>query len=299
MYIRTTSKPVSNRQQASSQQNLCILSVKMLAALVLVLLVFSVTEGRIMSKCELKEQLEASQIQVIRSIGDKMTKDKLIARLVCNVENTSGFNTSLVTSIQDEIRPAFQIPPKPKEEKPPAKEEDDEKLEEEHIIPVKPQSPPKGRSGRSVPEGKTAEILGAKERLWTWRRGLFPEKIPADSSGSGPEAMSEEDSSGDSSEEEGRDDVIAWDLLGIFQLSDHEACDPGSSASLNLCGLECSALVDDDISDDIACLKILAGSSNKFSGLSPKKRFLAQMLAMLPVKECRSVLPSKYFAECS
>ncbi len=159
------------------------------------------------------------------------------------MENTSGFNTSLVTSVQinqDEIRPPFQIPPQPKEEKPPAKEEDDEKLEDEHIIPVKPQSPPKGRCGRSVPEGKTVEKLGAKEPLWTWRRSLFPEKIPADSSGSGPEAIYEEDSSGDSSEEEGRDNVIAWNLLGIFQLSDHVACDPGSSGSLNLCGLECS-----------------------------------------------------------
>ncbi len=57
-----------------------ILSVKMLAALVLVLLVSSVTEGRIMSKCELKEQLEVYQIQVIRSIGDKTTVDKLITR---------------------------------------------------------------------------------------------------------------------------------------------------------------------------------------------------------------------------
>ncbi len=167
----------------------------------------------------------------------------LFILVVCKVENTSGFNTSLVTSVQinqDEIRPPFQIPPQPKEEKPPAKEEDDEKLEDEHIIPVKPQSPPKGRRGRSVPEGKTVEKLGAKEPLWTWRRSLFPEKIPADSSGSGPEAIYEEDSSGDSSEEEGRDNVIAWNLLGIFQLSDHVACDPGSSGSLNICGLECS-----------------------------------------------------------
>lgn len=166
-----------------------------------------------------------------------------ILLVVCNVENTSGFNTSLVTSIQinqDEIRPAFQIPPKPKEEKPPAKEEDDEELEEEHIIPVKPQSPPKGRRARSVPEGKIVEILEAKEPLWTWRRGLFPDKIPADSSGSGPEAISEEDSSGDSSEEEGRDDVIAWNLLGIFQLSDRVACDSGSGQSLNICRMKCS-----------------------------------------------------------
>lgn len=144
----------------------------------------------------------------------------LFVLVVCNVENTSGFNTSLVASVQIN-QPPFQIPPKPKNEKPPA---DDVKMEDEHIIPVQPQSHPKGRRGRSVPEGKTFEIL-------------FPEKVPADSSGSGSEVTSEEDSSGDSSEEE-REDVIAWNLLGIFQLSDRVACD--SSGSPNLCGLECS-----------------------------------------------------------
>ncbi|XP_048051987.1 uncharacterized protein wu:fj19g03 isoform X2 [Megalobrama amblycephala] len=260
----------------------------MLAALALVLLVFSVTEGRILSKCELKEQLEAAQIQQIRAMGDTTTVDKLIARFVCNVENTSGFNTSLVTSVQinqDEIRPPFQIPPKPKDKKTPAKEEDDEKMEEEHIIPVQPQSHPKGRRGRSVPEGKSFEIL-------------LPEKVPADLSGSGSEALSEEDSSGDSSEEEEREDVIAWNLLGIFQLSNRVACDCGSSGSLNLCGLECSALINDDITDDIACLKTLAGSHGKL-GFNPKKRFLTKMLAVVLVKECHSVVPSKYFAECS
>ncbi|KAK7161171.1 hypothetical protein R3I94_003990 [Phoxinus phoxinus] len=270
----------------------------MLAVLALVLLVSSATEGRILSKCELKERLEAAQVQVIRATGDNMTVDKFIARLVCNVENISGFNTSLVTSVQinqDEIRSLFPIPPKPKDEKQPAKEDDDEKMEEEHIIPVQPQSHPKGRRGRSVPEGKTFEKQGAKERFSTWHHDLFP----ADSSGSGSEAASEVDSSGDSSEEEEREDVITWSMLGIFQLSDRVACDPGLSGSLNLCGLECSALINDDITDDIACLKILAGSRGKFSGFNPKKRFLAQTLAMELGKEFRAVVPSKYFAECA
>jgi len=54
--------------------------VKMLAALALVLLVSSATEGRILRKCELKKQLEAAQIQVPEAMGDKMTVDDLIAR---------------------------------------------------------------------------------------------------------------------------------------------------------------------------------------------------------------------------
>lgn len=239
-------------------------------------------------------------------------------------------------------------------------------MEDEHIIPVQPQSHPKGRRGRSVPEGKSFEIL-------------FPEKVPADSSGSGSEALSEEDSSGDSSEEEKREDVIAWNLLGIFQLSDRVACDSGSSGSLNLCGLECSGewrtnipkipeqihiyssvvfLLSWQLSSMMTSLMTSlawrlwqeATASCKFQAIKTKcanahsiscrfnpnilfpavasipRRdsslrceyelrdcscdwpaalssstcvFMCFRLAVVLVKECRSVVPSKYFAECS
>ncbi|XP_016145394.1 lysozyme C, milk isozyme-like [Sinocyclocheilus grahami] len=94
----------TNSAGAASQQNLCINPVKMLAAFALVFLVSSVTEGRIISKCELKEKLEASQIQVIRAMGDKMTRNDLNARLVC-LAGATGFNTSFVKN----------VPAKPKE----------------------------------------------------------------------------------------------------------------------------------------------------------------------------------------
>ncbi|KAL0202876.1 hypothetical protein M9458_000894 [Cirrhinus mrigala] len=81
--------------------------VKMLAALAMVFLVSSVTEGRIISKCELKEKVEAAQIEVIRAMGDKMTQTELTARLVC-LAGATGFNTSFVKT----------IPAKPKEYKP-------------------------------------------------------------------------------------------------------------------------------------------------------------------------------------
>ncbi|KTF76123.1 hypothetical protein cypCar_00038118 [Cyprinus carpio] len=79
-------------------------AVKMLAVFALVFLVSSVTEGLIISKCELKEKLEATQIQVIRAMGDKMTVNDLNARLVC-LAGATGFNTSFVKN----------IPAKPKE----------------------------------------------------------------------------------------------------------------------------------------------------------------------------------------
>uniref|UniRef100_A0A8C2INI1 lysozyme n=1 Tax=Cyprinus carpio TaxID=7962 RepID=A0A8C2INI1_CYPCA len=46
-------------------------------------------------------------------------------------------------------------------------------------------------------------------------------------------------------------------LYGVFQLSDQWACDSGMNPSLNVCNMTCSALTDDDVTDDIACLKTL------------------------------------------
>lgn len=57
-----------------------VLSLKMLAVLVLVLLVSSMNEGRIVSKCELKTHLEAAQIQGMKAMGNSMTIEHLIAR---------------------------------------------------------------------------------------------------------------------------------------------------------------------------------------------------------------------------
>ncbi|XP_043107148.1 sperm acrosome-associated protein 5 [Puntigrus tetrazona] len=70
----------------------------MLAGLALVLLVLGVTEGRIISKCELKKKLETAQIQVIRAMGENMTANDLNYRLVC-LASTTGFNTSFVKHI--------------------------------------------------------------------------------------------------------------------------------------------------------------------------------------------------------
>ncbi|XP_039541924.1 sperm acrosome-associated protein 5-like [Pimephales promelas] len=184
-----------------------VLLVKMLAALALVLLVSSATEGRILRKCELKKQLEAAQIRVIRAMGDKMTVDDLIAKLVCKA-NGSGFNTSFVKTIA----------PKPKEN-------------EIHSF------------GHHKPRP-------------------------------------------------------VWRLYGVFQLSDQVACDSGMVPSLNVCNMSCSALIDDDITDDIACLKTMINS------IKPKPKNASDItlplvtLNTILVRECRFVVPSHYFAEC-
>ncbi|XP_046693095.1 uncharacterized protein wu:fj19g03 [Silurus meridionalis] len=68
---------------------------------------------------------------------------------------------------------------------------------------------------------------------------------------------------------------------GIFQLSD-SACNSGLDYSLNHCELDCSALTDDDITDDIACLMSLDEN--------------VKQMTFTP--ECLSVDSSEYFAEC-
>ncbi|KAG7220262.1 hypothetical protein INR49_018318 [Caranx melampygus] len=57
-------------------------------------------------------------------------------------------------------------------------------------------------------------------------------------------------------------------LYGLFQLSDQLACSSNSSApSPNVCGLNCTSLIDDDISDDISCmLHILTNFIDKALG---------------------------------
>ncbi|XP_067298702.1 lysozyme C-3-like [Pseudorasbora parva] len=181
-----------------------VLPVKMLAVLALVLLVFSATEGRVLSKCELKAQLDAAQFQVIRAMGEKMTVDDLIARIVCKA-NGSGFNTSFVKAIAA----------KPK-------------------------------------ENEAFNKTGAFRQMY-----------------------------------------------GVFQLSGQPACDSGMMPSLNVCNMSCSALIDDDISDDITCLKTVIGSIKP----KPKNKPLEITLPLatlntILVPECHFVVPSRYFAEC-
>ncbi|XP_051755106.1 lysozyme C, milk isozyme-like isoform X2 [Ctenopharyngodon idella] len=89
---------------------------------------------------------------------------------------------------------------------------------------------------------------------------------------------------------------VSGQLYGVFQLSDHLACDSGMMPSLNVCNMSCSALIDDDISNDIACLKTLMNTMKP----KPKEKPTDgnKILEALMVKECRSVVPSKYFADC-
>ncbi|XP_056319024.1 sperm acrosome-associated protein 5 [Danio aesculapii] len=180
------------------------LLVKMLCAFALLLLVARATEARIVSKCELKEKLEATQIEVIRAMGDKMIVEELISRLVCKASMT-GFNTSLVKTI---------------------------------IVNPNPLN------------------------IFSTRR-------------------------------------LVWRLYGLFQLSDQWACDSGLTPSLNVCNISCSDLIDDDVTDDIACLKTVISSIKPRPKQKPNEITLPiTTLSTILVRECHFIVASEYFFEC-
>ncbi|KAJ8002125.1 hypothetical protein DPEC_G00176580 [Dallia pectoralis] len=98
--------------------------------------------------------------------------------------------------------------------------------------------------------------------------------------------LSAKTSSENNSEEE-----TEWTLYGLFQLSDHVICASGSIPSLNLCQMNCSALIDDNLSDDINCMETIGRTME--SGLQHSMA-LTTMLKLLFPKDCERTTASTY-----
>ncbi|KAK7165732.1 hypothetical protein R3I93_005723 [Phoxinus phoxinus] len=99
--------------------------------------------------------------------------------------------------------------------------------------------------------------------------------------------------------ESAEDKNEVWTLYGLFQLSDHVVCNSSTqSHSLNLCGLTCNQLLDDNISDDLACIQVLI---NKMTGVIPDPetaKHIRNMISLIYQPECVNAKASTYFADC-
>ncbi|XP_052401018.1 uncharacterized protein LOC127948563 isoform X15 [Carassius gibelio] len=291
--------------------------VKMLVVVALVLLVFSVTEGRIINKCELKARLDAAQLQQITVMEETITVNSLIARLVCKA-SFSAFNTSFVqnTAVHNEMMPAqyppqvaSQVPPQaPPSGAPPqaSPHRGPPKAPSSRVLPQAPAGsppkvPPSGAPTKVPPSGSPHKVppFGAPSKV---PPSGSPPKIPPSGSppkvppsGSPPKVLP----SGAQSSSKPHPTTAAKDaghLYGVFQLRDQLVCDSGMIPSQNVCNMTCSALTDDDITDDITCLKTLTN----FMNAKPKEVLfdVKKIAEMMLVEECRSVVPPNYFAEC-
>uniref|UniRef100_A0A8K9XIF1 lysozyme n=1 Tax=Oncorhynchus mykiss TaxID=8022 RepID=A0A8K9XIF1_ONCMY len=219
--------PAGYRKDKPDRDNM---KMQMLVVLAVAALVPSLSEGRILSKCELKNLLEKEALKFNMTGGagvKNLTNNDFVAKIVCHVEKASGFNTSFVTAWRDDDGP--------------------------DVLPTRPAKPPK-RGKRHAGNHFT----------------------------SGEESSSEEETMGT--------------LYGLFQLSDRVICSSGSTPSLNLCQMNCSALIDDNISDDFNCVKTIKQTME--SGRGQQTKALKRMINLLFQKECVATVASSYFSKC-
>ncbi|XP_026216586.1 sperm acrosome-associated protein 5-like [Anabas testudineus] len=121
-----------------------------------------------------------------------------------------------------------------------------------------------------------------------------------------------------------------WMLYGIFQLGSRIACDDSVHTTDNICGIPCSNLLDDDISDDISCLVKFftsgvsgstgpsgsggpsgpgspsgpggpSGSGGPSGPGAPSSDFIRNLMKMLHLifdRDCRRIKATDYFVGC-
>ncbi|XP_051561145.1 lysozyme C, milk isozyme [Myxocyprinus asiaticus] len=216
--------------------------VKMLAVVVVLFLVAGMGDSVILNKCGLKKQLEAS-LTLPQVVLNQTTPADLLAKIVCHIQLTTGFNTSSVKLITE-----------------PSK--------------AKNSWGHSGRKGRSVGSGKN--------------KGRPTSNVTRPTS-------AESSSSGES---HGYDGIKSCTLYGLFQLSNRVACNSTLSPTLNLCGLKCNMLIDDNISDDLACVQVLL---NTMAAVTPNPLHadhIRKMISSIYKTECANVVASSYFADC-
>ncbi|XP_056319217.1 uncharacterized protein LOC130233256 [Danio aesculapii] len=301
------------------------LSVKMLAALALVLLVSSVSEGRTVGKCELKSLLQAglggnpggsggrvgrvrrnvtpAPENVTASVPANVTASlpaNVTASLPANV--TASLPANVTASLPANVTASLpanvtaSVPPNVTASLPanvtasrPANFTGGVTMPGNTTVP----------NNSTVDLGLIARIVCSVERLSKFNtERVNTIKSPGKKPGHGKPGRGKRsfhgrqkhsagrfDGSSESSESSEEKQSLDTTLFGIFQLSNRVACDSGSGQSLNLCGIKCKALTDNDISNDIACLKTLLSSPimNQF----------------VIVHECRNVNPAQYFSKCA
>ncbi|XP_067298704.1 uncharacterized protein DDB_G0282077-like [Pseudorasbora parva] len=299
-----------------------VLPVKMLSVLALVLLVFSVTEGRILSKCELKAQIEAAlRGNQGGSVPGNVTSD--VGAVTGRAPGSSTGSPPINVS---------GSAPGSGTGSPPINGTGSAPGNVTGSAPGNGIGSPLINGTGSAPGNATvdlgiiAKIVCSVERVSKFNTNLIttiqgdfkppgkpaqrPNERPGGRPGQGRPGGRGKRSHrggrgrnppslfGDSSEEDSREsNAVATNLLGIFQLSDRVACNPGSGQSLNICRMNCSALIDDDIRDDMTCLKTLLDMfmNNAAPVFAPRPKKQKHFLC---VKECLNVNPLQYFSEC-
>ncbi|KAL2086571.1 hypothetical protein ACEWY4_017630 [Coilia grayii] len=302
-------------------------------------------EGLVLSKCELKAQLEAvlADTEDEGVMEERFQSQDVLAKIICKVEHTTQFNTSQVTVLlPPELPSPFPFPfpfpgDRPGRPGPPGRpmwpgwpsrpadssseeisgfgsgsgseSESESESNESAYKPVRPWHPfgrPGGRprpgprpgpGSRPRPQHRPQPAPRRPKRASGRFVGVFPGRPLGRPQDQG--AMESEERE---VEREVEKDASSWMLYGLFQLADRVVCESEGTPSLNICQMPCSDLIDDDITDDTACLRELRNIHEKMKS-DPEQRLLAlamraKMMAMMYARQCFTVVASDYFAEC-
>ncbi|XP_034085963.1 uncharacterized protein LOC117555243 isoform X2 [Gymnodraco acuticeps] len=202
--------------------------------------------------------------------------DDFLAKLICHVEKASEFNTSAVNQL---------IPRKKGSHLRRGRRDVDESEGLRGSFSSVDLHQRKKRS--SEHDSSSEEKHSSSEE----KHSSSEEKH---SSSEEKHSSSEEKHSSSEEEEEEQ-----WTLYGLFQLSDHLICSDGATPSPDrICNVTCSALVDDDIEDDIGCvLNIISKVINGGFAMGHKPKLL-RMVKLIFQPECDNESAVHYFAEC-
>ncbi|XP_027872611.1 alpha-lactalbumin-like [Xiphophorus couchianus] len=97
------------------------------------------------------------------------------------------------------------------------------------------------------------------------------------------------------SSESNEDDVDVI-LYGLFHLPGNLVCSSTNSTSLNICGINCNKLTDDDISDDITCVVTLINELVTKGFMAKNSKELWNAVKELIGGDCQKL--DHYFSEC-
>ncbi|KAK2918507.1 uncharacterized protein [Channa argus] len=302
--------------------------MKVLVVFLLAVLSCSPAQGRIVPKCELKEQL-------VNAIGNMTEKENeligedLVVKFVCYVELVSNFDTSAVrhggnsnphrlrraavattSTTHPQTHSTTPSKPVPTTTRPPPPQNTTHiKSTPSNAKPPTPQTTTHIKSTPSTakpPQSTTKPINiqstpgtgSTKPVSPTGHTPTTRATVPPQTTGVAQSTPSTKPSSSNQHTARARRSLDSQDVTyGLFQLSNHLACSDNTSSSPNICGLDCSNLVDDNIQDDITCFLRILTNVEAIVGVDPFE--LKQMFKLIFKDQCREKKASVYFAECS
>ncbi|XP_029599445.1 uncharacterized protein LOC115181894 isoform X2 [Salmo trutta] len=309
------------------------MKMQMLVVLAVAALVPSLSEGRILSKCELKNLLEkeALKFNLTGGAGVKnLTNNDFVAKIVCHVEKASGFNTSFVSVWRDDdgpdVPPTRTEPPRRRGKRHAGDDVDPTHTANNANHPTRPNHPtPPTHPTRSEPSPKRGKRHAGDDVHPTHpanndnhptrpnhptnptrpnhptnptrpNHPNYPTRLTLPTRSEPPPKRGKRHAGNrfTSGEEDSSEEETMGTLFGLFQLSDRVICSSGSTPSLNLCQMNCSALIDDNISDDLNCVATI----KQTIGRGQQTMALKKMIDLLFQKECLATVAPSYFSKC-